>query len=58
MNIPTTIEVITVINKDAMVVYQSIHVNNHDAAVKEYNELQERNADLLRDGGTITKRKF
>ena len=58
MNIPTTIEVITVVSKDAMVVYQSIHVNNHERAVKEYNELQERNADLLRDGGTITKRKF
>ena len=58
MNIPTIIEVITVVNKDAMVIYQNIHVNNHEAAVREYNELQERNEDLLKEGGTITKKRF
>lgn len=58
MNIPTRIEIITVVNKDAQVVYQSVHVNSLAAAILEYNELQERNADLLKDGGTITKRTF
>lgn len=58
MNIPTMIEVITVVSKDAMVVYQSVHVNDHEKAVKEYNELQERNTDLLHEGGTITKKRF
>lgn len=52
------IEVITVVNKDAQVVYQSVHVNAHAAAVLEYNELQERNIDLLKEGGTITRRTF
>lgn len=58
MNISTIIEVITVINKDAQVVYQSVHVNNHENAVNEYNELQERNTDLLKEGGTITRKRF
>lgn len=58
MNIPTMIEVITVVNKDAMVIYQSVHVNDHDKAVQEYTELQERNADLLHEGGTITRKRF
>ena len=58
MNISTVIEVITVVSNDANVVFQSIHVNDHEAAVREYTELQERNADLLREGGTITRRRF
>lgn len=58
MVIPATIEVITVVNKDAQVVYQNVYANDHESAVEEYNVLQERNYDLLTEGGTITKRRF
>lgn len=58
MVIPATIEVITVVSKDAQVVYQNVHANDHEAAEREYNGLFTVWASLLRDGGTITRRRF
>lgn len=55
MNIKARIDVLTVVNKDAMVVYQTIHVNDREGAIKEYDGLQDKYASLLREGGTVTR---
>ena len=45
MNIPTNIQVLTVISSDAIITYQQVYVNNEDAAKYDFEKQTEKHKD-------------
>ena len=54
MNIPTNIQVLTVISSDAIITYQQVYVNNEYAAKYDF----EKHKDYILRGWTVSLRKF
>ena len=58
MNIPTIIQVLTVVAPDATVIYQQVYVNNDDAATTDRDRQVKYHRDLLLNGGMICLTQF
>lgn len=58
MNIPTTIQVLTVISSDAIITYQQVYVNNEYAAKYDFEKQTEKHKDYILKGWTVSLRKF
>ena len=58
MNIPTIIQVLTVVAPDATVIYQQVYVNNDYAATADRDRQVKYHRDLLLNGGMICLKQF
>lgn len=58
MNIPTTIQVITVVSADAVITYQQVYVNRESDAKADFDRQTDIHKDLLLEGWSITIRRF
>lgn len=50
MNIPTNIQVLTVISSDAIITYQQVYVNNEYAAKYDFEKQTEKHKDYILRG--------
>ena len=53
MNIPTIIQVLTVVSPNATVIYQQVYVNNDYAATADRDRQVRIHKDMLISGGMI-----
>ena len=58
MNIPTIIQVLTVVSPNATVIYQQVYVNNDYAATADRDRQADSHKDLLLNGGMICLKQF
>lgn len=58
MNIPTIIQVLTVVAPDATVIYQQVYVNNDYAATADRDRQVRIHKDMLISGGMICLKQF
>lgn len=58
MNIPTIIQVLTVVAPDATVIYQQVYVNNDYAATADRDRQANLHKNLLLNGGMICLNQF
>ncbi len=58
MNIPTIIQVLTVVSPNATVIYQQVYVNNYYADKADRDSQVRIHKDMLISGGMICLKQF
>lgn len=58
MNIPLSIQVVTVISNDAIITYQQVYINNDYAAEADFERQKTTHKDYLLEGWTVSLKRF
>lgn len=58
MNLPTRINVVTIVDNDSLIVYQQVYVNNYDAAHFDFNRMCELHKFDISNGWTVSLKEF
>lgn len=58
MNIPISIQVVTVVSSETGVNYQQVYINNEDAAQADFDRQKVIHKDLLLEGWSVSLRRY
>lgn len=58
MNLPTRINVVTIVDKDSLIVYQQVYVNNYDAAHFDFKRQCELHKFDITNGWSAYLKEF
>ena len=58
MNIPISVQVVTVVSSETGVNYQQVYVNNEDAAQADFDRQKVIHKNLLLEGWSVSLRRY